>query len=263
MAEQLKLALEGVTQLTRVLPKVSRAITGAMRSLSAQATLPLAKVAKSVKALEAAAATEAVRRAVPHLETAIAEARDHLKEIDAERRDVQKRRDELARVAQEAGVPWRYTTRSDFVGPLRLDHSEQAVTVRLGPTPVGRIPAPSGRTTLAYALDVERKLKAAALAGWAEFLKAALARQKELSPSEPVRWKALVEAAAPDPRQRNRAAGVFGYRLALLVAATAPDGSRFTCTPPTLAEQRDATEVPDLHHVGELVRVVRGRLSPA
>lgn len=258
MAEQLKLALEGITALTKALQGTRRVVANALSSLSSEGT-PLPKLAKAVNDL--ANAPETVRRAIPELNQAVDSARERLVRLQADRRDVLKRRDQLASAARDKGIPHRFTDAADYIGPFRLEHSDAVMVLRLGKVAIARVKTPSGRESLASVLQSEARLRHAALDGWDPFMTALQRKQNELSGSEPVQWRLLVEAAVPEPKARRRLAPVLLYRLALLVSSDAPGGWRFSLTPPTLSEQRTAIEVPDLRHPGEPIRVSRGRLS--
>jgi hypothetical protein len=258
LAEQLKLALDGITALTKALQGTRRLVANALSSLSTEDT-PLPKVARAVGDLEKA--PDNVRRAIPELDQAVGAARERLGQLQSHRRDVVRRRDQLAAAAREKGIPYRFTDAADYLGPFRLEHSETAMVIRLGKLAIGRISTPSGREALGSMLLAEAKLQRGALEGWDNFVGALQRKQDELGGSEPVQWRRLLEAAVPDSKMRRRLAAVLLYRLALLVSPGAPGNWRFSLTPPTLAEQRTAIEVPDLRHPGEPIRVARGRLS--
>ena len=260
MAEQLKLALEALALHAKALPGTRRVAANALSTLSAE-DVPLSKVTKAVGALEKA--PDSVRRAVPELNDAIQAARARLAQLQADTRDVVKRRDQLARAATAKNIGHRFTDAADFIGPFRIEHSEAGVIVRFGKAPVARLKSPTGSGVVTFAIQLEEKLRRAALEGWDNFVLAAEQRQRELSSSEPVPWSLLVESAIPDAKARRRLAVILSYRLALLVSSAAPGGWRFTISYPTLSEQRRAIEVPDLRHPGEPIRVARGRLSRA
>jgi hypothetical protein len=259
--EQLKLALDQALELTRVLKPTCRAMDGVVRLLESPEAASLADISKKVGALERATDREALKKAVPALGGALAEARQRLDDIGGIRRDVLRRREGLAALAQERGIPHKHGDHCDWLGPFRFDHTEHVAAAKLGRVKLARLRTPSSLEVVRCAEELRRKLEEQAASGWDEFIHAAYRRQEELSSSEPVPWRALVEYALPDVKVRRRKAAVIVYRLALLIFGGAPGGWAFTCVPPTLAEQREAVEVPDLRHPGESVRVVRGRLK--
>lgn len=261
--QQLKLALDEALELTKALKPAAKAIDGAIKALESPDGAPLGDISKKIGALERATDRESLKRALPALAGAVAEAREALGQIGRTRRDVVLRREGLAAVAKDRGLPFKHGDRCDWLGPFRLDHSEHVTTVKLGRVSLGRLKDPSAREAFRFVEQIRGRLEQEALAGWDEFANAALQRQEVLSPTEPVRWKELVEHAVPDSKERRRRAPSITYRLALLIFGGAPGGWAFTCVPPTLAEQKEAIEVPDLRHPGESVRVVRGRLRRA
>lgn len=258
--EQLKLALGEALELTKALKPAAKAIDGAIKALESPDGAPLGDISRRIGALERATDREALRRALPALEGAVAEAREALGEIGRARRDVVLRREGLAGLAKDRAIPFKHGDRSDWMGPFRLDHTEHLTTVKLGRVSLGRLNDPSPQQALRFVEQVRARLEKEAPKGWDEFAGAAYRRQEAMSSTEPVRWKDLLEYAMPDPKERKRSAAVVVYRLALLIFGGAPGGWGFTCVPPTLAEQKEATEVPDVLHPGESVRVVRGRL---
>jgi hypothetical protein len=259
-AEQLKLALSEALELTKALRPACKAIDGVLKALETSDKEPLGQLTKKVAALERTAEQEGLKRSVVALGTALVETKRALAGIERDRRDVLKRRQAIALLAAERGFRFKHGDRSDWLGPFRVDHTEQTAVIKLARFAVARLRSPSGLEAVLAAEASRSKLEKEARRGWDEFVAAAYRRQETLSPSEPVAWAALVDAAIPDPKVRRRNAPVITYRLALLVFGGAPDGWAFTCVPPTLAEQRNAVEVPDPQHPGESVRVSRGRL---
>ena len=260
MAEQLKLALTEALDLSKALRPVNQALGGVIKALENAETAPFPEISRKVSALERAADRDPVRKAVPSLDGAVSEARERLGAISRERGDVLNRREHLDRLARDRGWAASHKERYDALGPFRLDHTEGSTAVRLGRLPLGKLKAPSAAEIVRFLEQARTKLETEATRNWDQFIESAYRRQQELSMSEPVRWKQLVQASIPDFNERRRKALIVLYRLAMLIFARAPGGWSFTCVPPTLGEQREAVEVPDFDHPGETVRVVRGRL---
>jgi hypothetical protein len=262
VAQQLKLVFDQTTELTKALRTTASAIRAAVTSLSEAETAPLAEIQKRVTALERAATPAPVRTALPSLESAVSNARSRVNEIEARRRDVIARREAVAKAASEQQRPFRHSDRWDWLGPFRLDHTETETTVRLGKTAVARLKTPTALEVLDGVHKAETQIKAEALKGFADFASALYQEQQRETAAEPVLIRELFARVVSDAKARAKQEPVFVYRLSLLLSGAAPGGWLLRCLPPTLAEQRQAIEVPDVLRPGESTRVSRGRLEP-
>lgn len=258
--EQLKLALDEANDLIKSLRPASRAIAVVVKALELADESPLRELSKKIGALERVAEKQPLRRAVPSLEGAVAEAKQTFDDISRQRSDTLRRREGIAALAAARGLSFRHMDRSDWLGPIQLDHSATTTVLKLGRVTLARMKTPSPTEVVARAEKVKAQLERDARKDFEPFAEAAYRRQQELSGSEPVRWKELVEHVMPDQKERRRRAALLLYRLALLVFGEAPGGWVFKRVPPPLSEQREAIEVPDPRHPGESERIVRGRL---
>lgn len=157
--EQLKLALGEALELTKALKPACRAMDGVIKALESPEGAPLGDISRRISALERASDRETLRRAVPTLDGALAEARQTLGELGRIRRDVLQRREGLANLAKERGIPFKHGDRCDWLGPFRLDHTEQVTTVKLGRVNLGRLKTPSPLETLRFIEEVQVDLK--------------------------------------------------------------------------------------------------------
>jgi len=236
-----------------------RLLSETQRCLANADQLPLPFLQKAVDRLERAC-TEDARRAVPDLVEVVSDTRAELGRVSQAREDVDRRRQDLAREAKHRGWPASHTASADHIGPFEVHHSNQVARIRMGSLPIAAVQRPGAAQLISLLESTKATLHRQALEGWGAFVHSLDVAQREISASEPVPWKELIERAFPDKKARQAKQKVNFYRLAMLISGVAPEGWAVATASPVLAEQRSAFDVPRLDQPGQIVRVNRVRL---
>ena len=219
------------------------------------------EMAKRMKTLDRFSDTDPIAELVPFAIKEKESYRAQLEEIKKHRSDVHRRREDFVRLARDGGWDVVSTGTADLVGGYKVVHNERQSSIVFGKYNLRKISYPSGRNIFDALKNISKKLEADALKGWNEFIQQIVTTQEQLSVSEPVPWRKLLNSVIPNEAQQRRLGRILCYRLALLVSGKAPDGWRAVIVPPALSEQRTAWAVPRLDKPNDVVRVNRLRLK--
>ena len=253
---------EGVRQVDAVLRSLKLLRKGLVqvRDLYAAQEPIVAATENALNKMNAMENKEALASVVPMAYREEAEYRERLEHLKRQRSDVTKRREEMVRLARQNGMEVLCTGTADFTGPFKIEHQEDQSTVFFGKSRLERIPYPAA-IHLVKALEKWRKsLEEKARKGWEEFIVKAVNAQEEISSSEAVPWRRVLNSVIPNEKSQKRLGVVLRYRLSMLISGRGPGGWRVVIVPPPLAEQRQAWSVPRMDRPNELVRVARLRL---
>lgn len=149
--------------------------------------------------------------------------------------NVDRRRNELAVLLDRYDWPVVHRSEEDYVGPMTLVHGADDVTFKLEDFKVKTVKVKTGRDVFDALVAERKRLDAASRDVWPKLLAAWSTRG-----SIPVRgWKALVALDPSFPKQKVEVL----YTLSRVRDGRFP-GYVLSTSPPTLAQQRDAVNIP-------------------
>lgn len=220
---------------------LAKSATPATAYAALASQLALAEAAGKVDLLELA------RRAKEAAAARCRELRSGLEALRVERGDHEKRRRDLADVAQ--GYDWTTVHREtqDFIGPFRLDHSPERSRLFLGRVKLRVLEYPSGQEVFEAVRKERGRLEASARSVWPTLKAKVLSLQ---SSQGTVTWPEI-KATLEQPHAAFRTQEpVVLYALVLLRGGTLEPRWSLSTQPPALAQQSRAVVLPRIDKPG-------------
>jgi len=229
---------------------------------------PTRKAASAVAALEARlkeldrALLDDLGILAEKVQAAAARQRKELGEqiegLRRDRRDIHRRRNELAEATK--GFDWavEHKDKRDFIGPLTIEHSEEAAIIRLARTRLAVLRFPSGAEVFGAVQTERSRLDRVFEQEWPRLQGALLELQRGVDDFIP--WPTLLSKLFSDAAKKRKAQAGLVYTLGRLRDGVATEGWSIATRPPALAQQRQAVAVPRVQRPGEMVKVFAVRL---
>ena len=177
--------------------------------------------------------------------------------LEGARRDVSRRRKELHAAAGNYDWKMHHNDKTDFIGPLVVEHSPEFSTLSLAKSK-RKLTYPSGAELFEAAKSIRADLEAQ--------VESTLARLREKvvplfkSADSVLNWKLLEQAldAKEAPFRKQEASILFVF--ARMRAGMQP-GWRFSFKPPVLAQQKDAVNLQRIDRPGQPDRFFEFRID--
>ena len=186
------------------------------------------------------------------------ELRSSLETLKADRADHEKRRRDLAAVAE--GFDWEMVHRDkkDFIGPFGLDHVPERSRLFLGRLKLGTFEYPSGQELFDAVKEHRKSLEASARSLWPTLKARVLPVQGSQGT---VTW-AQIKAALEQPKVSfKKLEPSVIYALVLLRAGSLEPHWTLSTKPPALAQQARAVVLPRIDKPGAPDKVYAFRIE--
>lgn len=179
------------------------------------------------------------------------ELANKLHALKKERTDVEKRRQDLARFAQDWDWKLAHRERRDHVGPFTLEHDPEMTQIKLGDCKLVVLRYPSGEELFAAVKFERTRLDRESRPAWERVKTAALAEQGDGA----MPWASLRTAldTKETPFKKHEAAVLFA--LVLAREGLMEPGATLQTKPPALSQQKGAISLPRITQPGNADRV--------